>query len=91
MACGKRRPQRELIRLHRRPDGILAVSDDGPRTGRGAYCCTSEPCRGRTIAKKLFVRSLKRRASIADPAELAAEMKRVAAIKIEGNGVEYDG
>jgi len=39
----------------------------------------------------LFVRSLKRRASIADPAELAAEMKRVAAIKIEGNGVEYDG
>ncbi len=41
VACRRKRPQGEFVRLTRTPQGWRALS--GARTGRGAYVCADTP------------------------------------------------
>jgi uncharacterized protein len=85
--CGARRPQSELIRLHRQADGSLAVTGEGPRSGRGAYCCPDPACWEPMIRKRLYGRGLKSGAVIADPAGLRRDMTAAAVKRNKRNGV----
>ena len=54
--CGRRAPQRELLRFAAR-DGVLVAGRDAP--GRGAYTCRSLACFERAAARRTFARILR--------------------------------
>lgn len=61
--CGRRAPQRELIRFAAR-DGVLAAGCTLP--GRGVYTCRRRACFDRAVASRAFARTLRRTVQI-DP------------------------
>lgn len=58
VGCGRRRPQRELLRFVAR-DGVLAPGRSEP--GRGAYTCRSLACFERAAAQRGFARTLRQK------------------------------
>ena len=54
--CGRKAPQRELVRFVAR-DGALEASQKGP--GRGAYTCRRLACFERAKSNRAFNRTLK--------------------------------
>ncbi len=59
--CGRRAPQRELLRFASR-DGILVAGREEP--GRGAYTCRSLACFEQAAAGGTFARVLRRQVRI---------------------------
>jgi predicted RNA-binding protein YlxR (DUF448 family) len=59
--CGRRAPQRELIRFAA-SDGVLVAGRTKP--GRGAYTCRSLACFERAVARGTFPRILRRQVRI---------------------------
>ena len=58
VGCRARRPQPELVRVARLPDGALAVGRTLP--GRGAWLCAgSVPCLEAALKRKAFARALR--------------------------------
>jgi len=57
VGCGRRAPQRELVRFVAR-DGVLVAGAGEP--GRGAYTCRSRTCFARAVEKRAFARALRR-------------------------------
>jgi predicted RNA-binding protein YlxR (DUF448 family) len=55
--CGRKAPQRELLRFVAR-DGTLVQSSTGG--GRGAYTCPRLACFERAVARRAFYRTLRR-------------------------------
>ena len=64
--CGRKAPQRELVRFTAR-DSALIASQQGP--GRGVYTCRRLACFERARARRAFDRTLRERVWV-DP-ELA--------------------
>ncbi len=64
MGCGRRAPQRELVRFAAR-DGVLVPGRTEP--GRGAYTCPRLACFERAVERRGFVRALRRTVRV-DPA-----------------------
>ena len=54
--CGRRAPQRELLRFAAR-DGALVAGRTEP--GRGAYTCGSLACFDRAVERGMFARALR--------------------------------
>jgi uncharacterized protein len=69
VGCGRKAPQSELLRFTVQAGALApAPSDLGRSTpGRGAYTCRRLACFERAVARRSFVRVLKRTVSI-DPA-----------------------
>ena len=44
IGCGEHFPKKELIRIVRRPDGVIALDLTGKLSGRGAYVCPRLDC-----------------------------------------------
>lgn len=44
LGCQESKPQKELIRIVRTPEGTLCVDATGKMNGRGAYICPSAEC-----------------------------------------------
>lgn len=44
IACGRKLPKWELVRLVRTPEGNIEVDPKGKKSGRGAYLCGSKGC-----------------------------------------------
>ena len=42
--CGEHFPKPTLIRVLRRPDGVISVDTTGKLSGRGVYLCKSAEC-----------------------------------------------
>ncbi len=42
--CGEMKPKRELIRIVKSPEGVIAIDRTGRLPGRGAYVCSSAEC-----------------------------------------------
>jgi hypothetical protein len=63
--CGRRAPQRELVRFVAR-DGILVEAGRGA-TGRGVYTCRRLSCFERAAARRAFARTLRTSVRV-DPA-----------------------
>jgi len=62
--CGRRTPQRELLRFTAR-DGLLVAGRNEP--GRGAYTCRNIACFEKAVESRQFARVLKQPVRI-DPA-----------------------
>jgi predicted RNA-binding protein YlxR (DUF448 family) len=61
--CGRRRPQRDLVRFAAR-DGVLVAGRNEP--GRGAYTCRDLACFERAVERRRFARALRQAVHI-DP------------------------
>jgi predicted RNA-binding protein YlxR (DUF448 family) len=78
VSCRQTRPQRELIKVVRAPDGRPRVVSHGRGRppGRGAYVCPQAPCIEAALGSKL-ARALRLGGPL--PPELADELRRAAA------------
>jgi predicted RNA-binding protein YlxR (DUF448 family) len=61
IGCGRRAPQRELVRYVAR-DGVLVAGAGEP--GRGAYTCPSRACFARAAEKRAFARALRQNVKV---------------------------
>jgi predicted RNA-binding protein YlxR (DUF448 family) len=59
VACRTKRPQAELVRVVRGPDGQPAVDLLGGAPGRGAYLCDSDGCRSLAERRRILRRALR--------------------------------
>jgi len=59
--CGRRAPQRELIRFAAR-DGVLVAGRNEP--GRGAYTCRNLACFERASVRGMFTRVLRQQVRV---------------------------
>jgi predicted RNA-binding protein YlxR (DUF448 family) len=66
--CGRRAPQRELIRFAAR-GGVLVADRTAP--GRGVYTCRHRACFDRAVASRSFARVLRR------PIQIEPELVRL--------------
>ncbi len=51
IACGKKSPKWQLVRIVRTPDGSIEVDPKGKKSGRGAYLCRSRACWEKALRK----------------------------------------
>ena len=70
IACRAVRDKRQLVRVVRSVDGIIAIDPTGKESGRGAYLCRTRACWRDGIGRKCLDRALKARLSQADYALL---------------------
>ena len=42
--CGEQKPQKELVRVVKTPDGEILLDLTGKASGRGAYICNNAEC-----------------------------------------------
>lgn len=58
-ACRTCGPKQGLLRIVRRPDGIVEIDPTGKMAGRGTYICPTEECLRKAIKEKRLSRSLR--------------------------------
>jgi len=58
VGCRVMKPKKELLRVVRSPEGVIAFDRVGKAPGRGAYVCVSEECLTRAIKSKALDRQL---------------------------------
>lgn len=58
VACRTERQKRDLLRVVRTPDGIVAFDATGRAAGRGAYICADGSCWAVALKKKSIERAL---------------------------------
>ena len=71
VACGSKKPKRELVRIASSPQGQVSVDPTGKAPGRGAYVCGAE-CWDTALGRGRLARSLGRRLSKSDLESLRA-------------------
>ena len=72
IACQKKRPKRELIRVVRTPEGTIEVDPKGKRAGRGAYLCPDRRCWDEALQPRRLGHALKCQISAEDLAGVRA-------------------
>ena len=65
VACGSKKPKRELLRIAGSPQGQVSVDATGKAPGRGAYVCGAE-CWDTALGRGRLARSLGRQLSKSD-------------------------
>jgi predicted RNA-binding protein YlxR (DUF448 family) len=77
LACRRRRPKPELIRIVRTPAGLPEVDPQGRADGRGAYVCRDDPgCRRAAARRGALSRALRVTLGPDDLARLNAEIEK---------------
>ena len=76
IACRTVRPKRELVRIVRTPEGVVAVDETGKHNGRGAYLCRQRNCWETALARRQLERALK----VTLTAEAEARLRKYAGI-----------
>jgi hypothetical protein len=64
LGCRRRRPKGALLRLVRRPDGVVAADPRGTAAGRGAYVCEAPACVEHGLARERVARAFRQRCTI---------------------------
>lgn len=72
VACRTERQKRDLLRIVRRPNGVVSLDPSGRAAGRGAYLCADGSCWATAIKKKAIERAL----SAPLPAELRLQLEQ---------------
>lgn len=70
ISCRAARPQNEMHRLVRTPDGVAALDETGRADGRGAYLCKDMAC----ILRAQQQRRAERALSCRVPAEIYTQL-----------------
>lgn len=65
MACGSKKPKRELVRIASSPEGRVSVDVTGKAPGRGAYVCGAD-CWDTALGRGRLARSLGKQLSRSD-------------------------
>ena len=63
IACGRKGPKGDLVRVVRAPDGSTSVDVTGRANGRGAYLCRQPECWDKGLAKRALEKSLRKAVS----------------------------
>jgi predicted RNA-binding protein YlxR (DUF448 family) len=58
VTCRTARPQRDLLRIVRTPDGSVTLDASGRTPGRGAYVCRDAACIAGATGRGLLSRAL---------------------------------
>ena len=60
MCCGCRemKPKKELLRVVRSPEGVIAFDPVGKAPGRGAYVCKDAECLNRAVKSRALEKQL---------------------------------
>jgi predicted RNA-binding protein YlxR (DUF448 family) len=74
VGCRTRRPKAELVRVARRPDGVVTAHPAGTAPGRGAYVCRDRGCL--ELAGPRLARALRVALRPEDLATLSEEIER---------------
>ncbi len=59
IACGRKLPKRELVRIVRAADGPAVVDPTGKANGRGSYLCKTDKCWEQGVLKGSLERGLR--------------------------------
>jgi predicted RNA-binding protein YlxR (DUF448 family) len=59
IACRRKRPKWELVRIVRTSDGAVEIDVGGKKAGRGAYLCRLQECSEVALKKKRVERALR--------------------------------
>lgn len=70
IACRKRFPKRDLIRIVRTPEGTIEIDLKGKRSGRGAYLCRNRQCWEAALQPRRLSQALKCQVRTEDVAAL---------------------
>ncbi len=73
-ACRQKRDKRELLRVVRRPDGIVLPDSTGKVSGRGVYLCKDAAC----IARAQKTRALQRALEADIPEDIFRQLEEAA-------------
>ena len=73
-ACGKVRPQREMVRLASSA-GVVELDTGTKRSGRGAYICRENECLQNMLNWKRMEKALRITIASEDKLRLAAKLK----------------
>jgi hypothetical protein len=71
VACRTERQKRDLLRIVRAPDGVVAFDPTGRAAGRGAYICADGSCWAVALKRKSIDRAL----SAPLPSELRTQLE----------------
>jgi predicted RNA-binding protein YlxR (DUF448 family) len=74
LGCRRVRPKASLVRLRRRPDGVVVVDGTRRAGGRGAYVCADAACIERVLQRGRLTHAF-RTSSCEAGAELAEEVR----------------
>ena len=59
IGCYEAKDKKELLRLVKQPEGMIAVDVSGRMNGRGAYLCRNNDCLVKAVKKRGLERSFK--------------------------------
>ena len=59
IACGRKLPKRELVRIVRTPDGQVMADPTGKANGRGSYLCNADKCWEQGVGRGSLERGLR--------------------------------
>ncbi|NLJ72601.1 MAG: YlxR family protein [Syntrophomonadaceae bacterium] len=76
VGCREMKVKKELIRIVRSPEGMLAIDTTGKKPGRGAYICPNIDCFNEAIKGKRIQKALEK--------ELTLEIENSLKEQIEG-------
>ncbi|MDR1132233.1 MAG: YlxR family protein [Oscillospiraceae bacterium] len=69
--CREMKPKRELVRVVRSPENMVALDFRGKAQGRGAYVCKKQDCLKKAIKSKALERALE----VPMPGEIYAQLQ----------------
>ena len=58
VGCGEMKPKKELLRVVKSPEGVIAFDRVGKAPGRGAYVCKSAECLAKAVKTHALERQL---------------------------------
>lgn len=70
IACGRKAPKRELIRVVREPTGAVAMDATGKKSGRGAYLCPGDACWQEAVKRGRLSHALRVEVALEDEEKL---------------------
>lgn len=88
IACRKKRPKWELVRVVRTPQGGLEIDARGKKAGRGAYLCRRQECWEIGLKRKRLQHALKSEIVSEQRAKLIAYSKTLPKL-VEGTEISH--
>ena len=79
LGCREMKPQKELVRVVRSPEGEVSIDAKGKKPGRGAYVCHSADCLKKALRSNALGRSLEVTIPPEIHEQLVAEMENLGA------------
>ncbi len=93
IACQRKRPKRELVRVVRTPDGTTVIDLKGKQAGRGTYLCPNRGCwevalqrgaLGRALQTSITAEEVAALQAFAVSLPMEAAVDKMEAVSLEG-------